>query len=323
MNSVTALPLGVSVVIPAFRSARSLPELTGRIRDVLQPLRLAYEVLIVEDGGDDATWEVIAQVAAVDPEVRGIRLGRNAGQHAALLAGLRDARFAITVTLDDDLQNPPEEIPRLLEELEQQELDLVYGAPVRRSTTLLRRAGSGLLRSILTRLAGFDPAQLSPFRAFRTRLRDAGRDVAGPRVVLDVILRWGTDRIGHVEVEHHRRTDGRSGYSIRRLIGFAFDIITGYSTRPLRATAWLGFLSAGFGVVVLVYVVGRYLTTGISVAGFPFLASTIALFAGAQLVALGVIGEYLARMHVRILGQPSYVVAERIGGRPPGEWSPG
>ena len=137
---------------------------------------------------------------------------------------------------------------------------------------------------------------------------------ASERVVLDAILQWGTGRIGHVEVEHHPRADGRSGYSLRRLVAFALDMVTGYSTRPLRATTWLGFTSAAFGLAILVYVVGRAVLVGSSVAGFPFLASTISLFAGAQLVALGVIGEYLARMHLRLLGQPTYVIAERIGG---------
>lgn len=125
----------------------------------------------------------------------------------------------------------------------------------------------------------------------------------------------GTDRIGHVDVEHHARQDGRSGYGLGRLAAFALDMVTGCSTRPLRATTWPGFASALFGPRVLTFVVGRYLLLdGSSVAGFPFLAAATAIFAGARLVALGVIGEHLARMHVRLHGQPTYVIAETVGG---------
>jgi glycosyltransferase involved in cell wall biosynthesis len=305
------LPRGTSVVAPVYRSTATLPELVRRVRAVLEPE--PFEVVLVDDGSPAETWEVVTGLAAADPSVVGLRLGRNAGQHAALLAGVRAARFATIVTLDDDLQNPPEEIPRLLAALEGQRLDLVYGFRAVQAGPRWRRSAGDAVRWALGRLTGLDLRHLSPFRAFRARIREAGSAATGPRVVLDAILQWGTDRVGHVEVAHHPRADGRSGYSLRRLVGFALDMVTGYSTRPLRATAWLGFSSATFGLGVLIYVVGRYLVTGTSVAGFPFLASTIALFSGAQLVALGVIGEYLARIHVRSLGQPTYVVAERVG----------
>lgn len=303
---------GVSVVVPVYDSTATLGPLVGRIGSVLGGVH--HEVILVDDGSRPATWDVITDLTARDDRVVGIRLGRNAGQHAALLAGLRAARFAITVTLDDDLQNPPEEIPRLLAQLDGRTYDLVYGYRRVQAGPRWRRATGDAVRWGLGRLTGLDLRHLSPYRAFRTQLRDGAVAASGPRVVLDAMLQWGTGRIGHVEVEHHPRADGRSGYNLRRLIAFALDMVTGYATRPLRATTWLGFTSAAFGLVLLLYVVSRALLVGSDVAGFPFLASSIALFSGAQLVALGVIGEYLARMHVRLLGQPTYVVAETIGG---------
>ena len=301
---------GVSVVVPVHRSVGTLPVLVARISDALGSC--PHEVILVDDGSPAPTWATIARLASERTRVRGIRLGRNAGQHAALLAGVRAARFAITVTLDDDLQNPPEEIPRLVATLDDRDADLVYGFRRIQAGPRWRRVAGDLARWSVGQLSGLDLRHLSPFRAFRTRLRDGAVALGGPRVVLDAVLQWGTDRVAHVDVEHHPREDGRSGYRFRHLLSFAMDMITGYSTRPLRATTWLGFTSAVFGLAVLAYVVGRYLTDGTSVAGFPFLASTIAIFAGAQLVALGVIGEYLARMHVRLLGQPTYVIADRI-----------
>lgn len=311
-SSSTPLPAGVSVVVPVFNSASTLEPLVLRISAAMG--ETPYEVILVDDGSRSETWQAVRRLAEHHDQVVGIRLGRNAGQHAALLAGLRAASLDITVTLDDDLQNPPEEIPHLLSALDEQGLDLVYGYRSIQAGPRWRRATGDAVRWGLGRLTGLNLQFLSPYRAFRTRLREGAAALSGPRVVLDAALQWGTDRIGHVEVEHHPRMHGRSGYGLRRLIAFALDVLTGYSTRPLRATTWLGFISAGIGIVILIYVVGRAVLVGSSVAGFPFLASTIALFAGAQLVALGVIGEYLARMHRRILGQPTFVVAESIGG---------
>ncbi len=303
--------MGVSVVVPVYRSTRTLEELVARIRAVLTGR--PYEIVLVDDGSPGDTWQVVRGLVRTDGAVVGLRLGRNAGQHAALLAGLRAARFPITVTLDDDLQNPPEEIPRLLGALEEGRWDLVYGTAQETAAATWRRIAGTAARRLLTRVSGLDLTSMSSFRVFRTDLRDAAQEVSGPRVTLDPILQWGTDRIGRVEVAHLPRTDGRSGYTLRSLLAFTVDMMTGYSTRPLRATTWLGFASALFGLAILGFVLLQYFVLGTSATGFPFIASTIALFAGAQLVALGVIGEYLARIHLRSLGRPTYVVAEVVG----------
>lgn len=306
----TDLDVGVSIVVPVYRSTSSLVDLVERASQTLSST--PHEFVLVDDGSPGDSWSVIVKLSQRYPVI-GIRLGRNVGQQAALLAGVRVARFDRTVTLDDDLQNPPEEIPRLLKALEEQNVDLVFGFRTVLATKWWRRGGSRLLRLVVSTVAGDQNLRhSSPFRAFRTQLRDASSMVTGSRVILDGLLLWGTGRVGHIEVEHHRRAHNRSGYGFRQLVGIAFDVVTGYSTRPLRATSWLGFLSAGFGLGILVYVIGRYLVTGTSVAGFPFLASIVALFAGAQLVALGIMGEYLARMHIRLSGQPIYVVAETV-----------
>lgn len=301
---------GVSVVVPVYRSTSSLFELVRRVSQTLSVT--PHELVLVDDGSSGETWSVIVELSEQYP-VTGIRLGRNAGQQAALLAGVRAAQFDTTVTLDDDLQNPPEEILRMLRALDELNVDLVYGYRKTLATAWWRSAGSRALRAAVSMLArDLQLRYLSPFRAFRTQLRDAAATVTGPRLVLDGILQWGTDRVGHIEVDHHERAHGRSGYGVRQLFVFALDVVTGYSTRPLRVTAWLGFLSAALGLGILSYVIGRYMLVGTNVAGFPFLASIIALFSGAQLLALGIIGEYLARIHMRMLGQPTYVIAETV-----------
>jgi glycosyltransferase involved in cell wall biosynthesis len=308
-----SLASGVSVVVPVFQSSRTLLPLCERVADSLRDRD--HEIILVDDGSEPPTWRAVAKLAA-RPNVIGVRLSRNSGQHAALLAGVRQARFDVIVTLDDDLQNPPEEIPRLLDALDAEGVDLVYGWSSLSAHRWWRRAGSSLLRKVVLRLLGAgDTERIGPFRAFRTRLRDGFSDGLGPGVSLDALLSWTTTRSQWVEVAHVERQDGRSGYTVRMLSKFAFDVVTGFSTAPLKLVSRLGFAAAAFGFIVLVYVVGGYFIRGTSVAGFAFMASLIALFSGAQMLSIGILGEYLGRTHVRVMGQPTYVVAEIVGRR--------
>lgn len=298
----------LSVVVPVYNSAEILPALVERLGQVLPTLAARYELLLVNDGSRDASWEVVQRLAREREWVRGLDLARNFGQHNALLAGIRQARHELLVTLDDDLQHPPEEIGRLLDELEQG-LDVVYGSAAHGVHSGARNLSSRLTRLALRSSMGAELARdVSAFRAFRTHLREAFQGYRGSFISIDVLLTWSTHRFGAVRVEHAPRAAGRSNYTFFRLVTQAFNMLTGFSTVPLQLASWVGFAFTTFGLLVLVYVVGRYLLEGGSVPGFPFLASIIALFSGAQLFALGVIGEYLARMHFRLLGRPPYVI---------------
>lgn len=301
--------VAVSVVVPVYQSPGTLHQLVERIEKTLR--EIDFEVLLIDDGSGPSTWGIIQEIAASDPKVRGIRLGRNSGQHNALVAGVRHAQHEITVTLDDDLQNPPEEIPRLLRVLEESSVDVVYGVPRQVAQHGWRRASGWTIRRTMQFVLGVDEAvNMSSFRAFRTQLRNAFSANLGPGVSLDALLAWGTDRFAAVPVDHSERLQGRSNYSVRKLINFAVDAVTGYTTLPLRAASALGFVTAAGGLVLMgIFVIAPFVR-GISVQGFPFLASTIILFAGIQLVTLGVIGEYLARMHFRIMNRPEYLIVE-------------
>ncbi len=302
------------MVVPVFNSAETLGELVRRLHEVLKPVAPAYEILLVDDGSADASWDAITTLAQGDGVVRGLRHARNFGQHNALLTGLRAARYELVVTLDDDLQNPPEEIPTLLARLEP-DVDVVYGTRAREQHGLMRNLASRLTKIALRSAMGVAIAgDVTAFRVFRTGLRDAFAHYQSPFVSIDVLLSWGTVRFAAVQVRHDKRLVGRSNYTIRKLVAHAFNMLLGFSVQPLRFASWLGFAATFFGVLVLCWVIGRYLWLGESEPGFPFLASTIAIFGGMQLFALGVIGEYLARMHSRSTGRPSGVVRERVGG---------
>jgi undecaprenyl-phosphate 4-deoxy-4-formamido-L-arabinose transferase len=300
----------LSIVIPAYNSEKSLPALLTRLSSALADYPQPYEVLLVNDGSRDHTWQVIRALAEQYPQVCGIDMTRNFGQHNALLAGIRHAQYDVVVTMDDDLQNPPEEIPLLLQKLAEG-YDVVYGARALEQHGLWRNLASQVTKLALKSAMGVDIArQVSAYRAFRTHLRQAFETYRGPNVSIDVLLTWATTRFGAVTVRHEARIIGTSNYTFRKLFTHAMNMMTGFSVLPLQFASWVGISFAFFGALVLIYVVGRYLLQGVSVQGFAFLASTIAIFSGAQLLALGIIGEYLARMHFRMMDRPTYVIRE-------------
>ena len=257
---------------------------------------------------------MISQLAVKVPGVRGINLMRNYGQHNALLCGIRAARGDLIVTMDDDLQHQPEEIPRLLAQLEQG-FDVVYGAPEAERHPPLRALASRITRLALGSAIGMDLAKnVSAFRVFRTRLREAFAEYQSPYVSIDVLLTWATTRFAAIPVVFQPRHSGSSNYTFTKLVRHALDMMTGFSTLPLQLASLIGFSCTLLGIAVFLYVVVRYCLEG-SVPGFPFLASIIAIFSGAQLFALGVIGEYLARIHFRTMNRPVYVVRS-VSGEP-------
>ncbi len=306
------LASGVSVVVPVYRSAETLRKLVRSLMETLEGIGEPFEIILVEDASPDESWTHISAIAEADSRVRGIRLSRNYGQHNALLCGIRAARFDRTVTLDDDLQNPPEEIPILLAALDDR-TDVVYGTPLSEAHGFMRNVASRITKLALQEAMGADVARnVSTFRAFRTRLRDAFPAYRGPYVSIDVLLTWGTTRFSHTPVRHEPRRVGRSGYTMRKLVAHGLNMATGFSTLPLQLASFIGFIFTVFGLLVLGYVIANYIANGPdNVPGFAFIASMVAIFSGAQLFALGIIGEYLARMHFRAMDRPTYLIGER------------
>jgi len=297
----------LTVVIAVYNSEPSLPELSRRLSEVLPRVATRYEIILVNDGSRDRSWEIISELASQSPVVRGLNLMRNYGQHNALLCGIRAATYDVIVTMDDDLQHPPEEIPRLLARLDEG-FDVVYAAPKAEQHGALRALASRITRLALSTAIGWDMAKnVSAFRLFRTRLREAFAGYQSPFVSIDVLLSWATTCVGAIAVDFQPRHAGSSNYTVTKLIRHALDMMTGFSILPLQLASLIGFSCTIFGIGVLLYVVGRYLLEG-SIPGFPFLASIIAIFSGAQLFALGVIGEYLARVHFRTMNRPAYAI---------------
>jgi len=299
-----------SVVIPVYRGGQTLSPLLERLSVTLPKVFDSYEVILVDDGSPDHSWDVIKMITDKYKFAYGIHLMRNYGQHNATLCGVRAARYELIVTMDQDLQHPPEEIQVLLAKLDEG-FDVVYGAPKILPQGFVRNLLTSKTKLILANVMGVPSVRnVSAFRLFRADLRDAFVNFQSPALILDVLLSWGTTRFTYVQVNIAPAKS--SNYNFFTLVKAALLILTGYSTLPLRFASFIGFFLTLFGFGVFVYVIFVYLTLG-SLPGFPFLASIIALFSGAQMFTLGIFGEYLARIFDRNMDRPPYVIKEGIG----------
>lgn len=308
MLPLTAVSQSLAIVIPVYNGAATLPALIERLLPVVRASGAPYEIILVNDGSRDGSWAAIEALSGRHPEIRGIDLMRNYGQHNALLCGIRASRHDVIVTMDDDLQQPPEEIPRLLAKLAEGH-DVVYGTPERDQHGLWRSIGSRIAKAALaTATGGAVAPMVSAFRAFRKTVKPAFEEYRSPLLSIDVLLTWATTNFAAVPVRTDRRQSGGSNYRFRSLARHAMNLMTGFSLIPLQLATLVGFAFTLFGIAILAFVVGRYVLRGTTVAGFPFLASIVAIFSGAQLFALGILGEYLGRMHMRTMDRPAYIV---------------
>jgi glycosyltransferase involved in cell wall biosynthesis len=300
-------PHSISIVIPVYNAEKSLLLLMERLQKVLENTRLPYEILLVNDGSHDSSWEMIQTLASNFKTIHGINLMRNYGQHNALLCGIRSAQNEIIITMDDDLQHPPEEIPLFLAKIAEG-YDVVYGIPRKLPHSWWRNLSSWAAKRLLSMVIGLKTVrEISAYRAIRSEVRRSFARCNNPGVIIDALLAWGTTRFATISINESPREQGESNYNFFKLLSIVFLILTGYSTLPLRFASLLGFGITFLGLLAFIYVLIVSITLG-SVPGFPFLASTIILFSGAQLFALGIFGEYLARIFDRSMDRPPYVI---------------
>lgn len=299
----------VSVVIPCYRSEATIGSLVEGLHESLEDRE--YEVICVVDGSPDDTWSVVESLAR-HPRVRALDLMRNYGQHNAVLAGVRAARNEVVVTMDDDLQHSPGDVPKLVEALDEG-VDLVYAVPEEEPHGFWRGLGSRSGKRLIARLLGVSGArQISAFRAFRTEMRSSFEDVKDAFVSIDVLLSWTGSIVRSISVKMNKRPSGESNYTFRTLLRHTVNMVTGYSAAPLRVVTWVGFLTALVGLVLFIYVLILFFSGQTQVAGFTTIAAMIAMFSGTQLFALGILGEYIGRLHSRSISRPSYVVRREI-----------
>jgi undecaprenyl-phosphate 4-deoxy-4-formamido-L-arabinose transferase len=308
----------VSVVIPVYHGAATLPALVPRLLDVLKEVSGDYEVILVDDGSKDGSWEVIAKLHDAYPDrVAAIRLMRNFGQHNALMAGFRATRGEFIVTMDEDLQHPPEEVPKLLEAIQARGLDLVYGTYGDKKHSAWRNLGSALINAFY-RLVFRLPVTLTSFRVIRRELLECIFSYSLNYTLIDGLLAWNTDRVGETPVDHQPRAGGRSGYSLGKLVLLALNLFTNFSLLPLQAVSLCGLAAAAVGLAAAVYYLFKYLVHAITVPGFATIIIALLVLVGIQLLALGIMGEYLGRLHLNVNRKPQYSVRKVLRAGPPG-----
>lgn len=304
------LETGISIVVPVYNGSATLSQLVDRLNRVLLALVEEFEIILVDDASCDDSWQLINELARSHPVVRGIRLSRNFSQHNATLCGIRAARFDTTVTLDDDLQQSPEDIPRLLARLDEG-FDIVYGKPRTDRHSYIHTLLSRFARRFVVFLTGANVLlECTQFRAFRTHLREAAAGFQGESVIVDTLLTWGTTKSASVLIDLQPRAAGRSGY---RLLTRGHQVVTGlasFNTVPLQFAAAAGFAST----VALIFVaVGLLLAIGWfgfnGVLG-TLLALVLLVAAAAATSMLAIASVYIIRMVEVTSGRPPYVVSE-------------
>ncbi|MFC5436992.1 glycosyltransferase family 2 protein [Rhodanobacter umsongensis] len=298
----------LSIVVPVYRGRESLDELCSRLIATCLEYGISFEILLVEDCGGDDSWALIEQLAAAHSAVRGIRLSRNFGQHAATLCGIARACGEWVLTIDDDLEQPPESIPALLAKGKEGH-DIVYGVFPQRSHRWWRNATSEIARRIFRAAIPSLNYEYTSFRLIRGSIARALISFDSPFPFVDGYLSWLTSRYAKIDVPHHDRAHGSSTYTVRKLIVHTINILITFSDLPLRLASWLGIFSSLLGFGWLVSIVVARLIGNITTSGYTSLMAGIVFFGGLQLLVLGVIGQYIGRINFKSSHKPLFLIA--------------
>ncbi len=300
----------LSVVIPMYNEAEVLPLLVNRLRPVLDGLDATYELVAVDDGSTDTTTAQLLGLRRTWPQLRVIRLRRNSGHQAALTAGLHRAFGQYVVSLDADLQDPPEKITEMLALAEAQSLDIVYGVRLDRSSDSVGKRGSaGLYYWLMGRIAGVKVRpNAGDFRLLSRATVDALRQLPEREPVYRLLVPWIGFPAGEVGYVREKRAAGRTKYPLRKMLALTTDSVTNFTAAPLRIATWLGLISFFFCLCMFIYVGVSYALDE-TVRGWPSVIATVLFLGGAQLLCLGLLGEYLGRLYAAVQGRPTYFVA--------------
>lgn len=301
----------LSVVVPVFNSVGSLKPLYERLEAVCKQVQKTFEVIFVHDGGSKESWEMIASIKSAHPEnVIGIKLGRNYGQHNATLCGIDHSQGQLILTIDDDLQNPPEELPLLLAAMADPDIDMAYGIAIDKRHSAWRNWGSTAFKKVFRYLA----RGLKDGSSFRLMRRELAEKIGRHReqfVFLDQIIAWYTVQVAYVPVRHDLRGDGKSGYSGFKLFEMAIKTIILYTDLPLRLMIWSGLIASILSLTIgTTYIVLKLVND--AAVGFTALITAVTFSASVILLSLGILGEYIGRIYAARTERPVYAVREKI-----------
>lgn len=302
--------LDLSVVIPVYNAERTLDELVHRLIEVLNPTGKRFEIVMINDGSKDNSWSLLCDLQKkYSDHLVVIELMRNYGQHNAIMCGFRESSGRYVVTIDDDLQNPPEEIPALIDAIENSQLDIVYGCYEDKKHNRFRNLGSALTQSFY-RIVFKRTNCISAFRIVKRQLVESVLGYSLNFTYLDGLFAWNTERIGNILVKHRARKEGTSGYSISKLLVLTLNLFTNFSLLPLQIVSTIGFVVALSGFGAGGFFIYQYFMNNIAVPGYASIVVAVLILGGVQLLSLGVIGEYLGRLHLNVNKKPQYTQRE-------------
>ena len=306
----------VSVIIPVYNEEGSLPALYERLAATMARLGRSHEIIFVDDGSADATPRLLRDIASADPAVRIVEFNRNYGQHAAVFAGFEASRGEIVITLDADLQNPPEEIPALVSKMDEG-YDVVGGWRENRQDPLFRRFASYVVNRVTAKLVGADFHDYGcMLRAYRREVVDSVKQCREIHAFIPALGATFARRTAEVRVKHEERAVGRSKYNLYRLIRLNFDLMTGFSMLPLQAMSVFGFLVSVVSIAFAIFLMVRRLIVGPEVEGVFTLFAILFGVVGFLFMGMGLLGEYVARIYTEVRQRPRYLVRRRLGGAP-------
>jgi polyisoprenyl-phosphate glycosyltransferase len=312
IRHVTEYPLDVSIIVPVYGGTAALPELRERVAAAMSSAGYIYELILVDDRGQADSWQAIKALASRHSEVVGVRLSRNFGQHAATVCGMEHARGEWIVTMDDDLEHPPEAIRALLDAADE-EYPLVYGVFRKRTHASHRNLSSEVMRRMLKMAF---PELNGEYTSFRVIYAPLCKKLVGFRLskpYIDGMLSWVTSSVRTVDVAHGTRRHGESTYTLRKLLSHAVNIFVTFSHVPLRIATFGGAGLAAVSFVYMLVVIYMYLSGRIASPGYASLMSVVLFACGIQLLILGVLGEYVGRLMGAIFQKPVYVVESLVG----------
>jgi len=308
----------ISIVIPIYNEEGNLVELIERTLKACRSVGLSFEVILVDDGSSDRSASIIGDAASTHREIIGVFLNRNYGQHAAVFAGFEQSQGDVIVTIDGDLQNPPEEIPKLIVEIEKG-YDVIGTVRKDRHDSFFRRFASRMVNSAVRRATGVMMNDYGcMLRAYRKPVVEAMLDCREHSTFIPILANSFARRTAEIEVNHDARRSGDSKYSIFKLIALQFDLLTSMSTFPLKVLSILGggMAIAGFAFATLLLLARVILGSAWAVDGIFTLFALLFFFVGAQFMGLGILGEYIGRIYQDVRRRPRYFVQEIKGAEP-------
>jgi len=300
-----------SVVIPLFNEQENLEVLYTRLTRVMGNLGEPYEIIFIDDGSTDGSFQILRDLHQKDNNVKVVRFTRNFGQHPAIMAGFHASMGEIIITLDADLQNPPEEIPKLLDKLDEG-YEVVFGIFQRRKHSAFRRAGSSFANWVLGRILPVEATGLSGFRALRAYTVAQFKLLNERSKFIDGLLCWMGYKVGKVEVAHEERHSGKTKYTPFKLLSLWLDMVVSFTHLPLKVAIFGGLCLGVVGLALALFYLVRYFLYGFSVPGFATIVILITFFSGVQLFALGILGEYIGRMNKEIKKKPEYIIRDKM-----------